>query len=206
MATTTIYVLRLLGDRYYIGKSDNVPKRYQQHLSGYGSAWTKKYPPIALAKTIPNASHFDEDKVTKEYMSNYGIDKVRGGSYVEVNLDEFQTEALNREIWGAKDLCKQCGRAGHFAKDCYAKTNVSGNRIEYEDSDDDSEDSDDEEWGCEYCDRTFTTEFGCSVHEKSCRKQSTKPKKNVCYRCGRDSHYSPDCYANTHVDGYTLDD
>lgn len=29
-------------------------------------------------------------------------------------------------------------------------------------------------------------------------------KKNVCYRCGRSSHFIADCYANTHVDGYKL--
>ena len=84
MSNTTIYVLRLEGDRYYIGKSDNVMNRYQQHLNGNGSAWTRKYKPVSLEKTIENVSSFEEDKITKEYMSTYGIDKVRGGSYVEV--------------------------------------------------------------------------------------------------------------------------
>jgi len=45
---------------------------------------------------------------------------VRGGSYVEIELSEFHKEALKMEIWAAKDLCTQCGRAGHFVKDCYA--------------------------------------------------------------------------------------
>ena len=180
--------------------------RYKQHMNGSGSAWTRKYKPISLEKTIENVSSFEEDKITKEYMSKYGIDRVRGGSYVEIELDDFQKETLNREIWGAKDLCTQCGRKGHWVKDCNAKTDISGNKIEYE------EDSD--EWGCSFCDRTFTTLFGCSVHEKSCKEKSTKThyvkettskKENVCYRCGRPGHYSPDCYARTHHKGYTLD-
>ena len=65
-------------------------------------------------------------------MSIYGIENVRGGSYVEIELSEFHIDALKMEIWAAKDLCTQCGRNGHFVKDCYAKKDASGNKIEYE--------------------------------------------------------------------------
>ena len=191
MSNTNVYVLRLEGGRYYIGKSDNVMNRYQQHLGGSGSAWTRKYRPVSLEKIIENVSSFEEDKITKEYMSNYGIDKVRGGSYFEVELSKFHTDALNMEIWGAKDLCTNCGRPGHFVKDCHAKTDVSGNRIEYEKSSDG---------------------WGRGVHEKYCKEKNTNncyvkrpSKEGVCYRCGRTGHYSPDCYARTHHMGYTLD-
>lgn len=199
---TNIYILRLEGGKYYVGKSEDVINRYQQHMNGSGSSWTRKYKPISLEKTIENASPFDEDKITKEYMSKYGIDNVRGGSYVEITLSEFQNETLKTEIWAAKDLCTQCGRAGHFVKDCYAKTDVSGREITFEDS------SEDDEWGCEYCNRTFTTRFGCVIHEKSCKDKQKKSiyvkQGGVCYRCGREGHYSPDCYASTHINGYDL--
>jgi len=206
MSTTNIYILRLQGGRYYIGKSDNVSKRYEQHLNGTGSSWTKKYKPISVDKIIPNASAFDEDKYTKMYMSKYGMDKVRGGSYVNVELDDFQKQSINTEIWGAKDLCTQCGRAGHFVKDCYATKDVSGNAIyeEEESSEEEEEEEYEVVYGCEYCDRTFTTEYGCRVHQKSCKSVDTK-KEGACYRCGRGGHYSPECYASRHVKGYSLD-
>ena len=106
---TNIYILKLLGGRYYVGKSENVMKRYGEHLTGSGSAYTRKYTPIALHKTIENASPFDEDRYVKEYMDRYGIDKVRGGSYSTIDLDELQMAALNMEMRGTKDLCSGCG-------------------------------------------------------------------------------------------------
>ena len=192
MSQTNIYVLRLEGGRYYIGKSDNIMKRYQQHLNGSGSAWTRKYKPISLEKTIENVSSFEDDKITKEYMSKYGIDKVRGGSYVEVELSEFHTEALKMEIWGAKDLCKQCGRKGHWVKDCYAKTDVSGNKIEYEDSSEEEE----EVWCCSKCDKEFEDEDDCVKHERFCGKKSyvNSNSSNKCYNCGKYGHWANDCW------------
>jgi predicted GIY-YIG superfamily endonuclease len=131
--TTNIYILRLLNNKWYVGKSDDVDFRYQQHLKGYGSTWTKIYKPISIERIISNASPFDEDKITKEYMSKYGIDNVRGGSYCNKDLDEFQTHMLKTEIWSAKDRCARCGRNGHYQQNCYANTDVDGNEFCSED-------------------------------------------------------------------------
>lgn len=206
---TNIYILKLKSGKYYIGQSNNLEKRREAHMNGTASAWTKKYKPVSVEKIIPNSSYFDEDKWTKEYMDKHGISNVRGGSYTEIELSEFQVDTLKVEIWGAKGLCKTCGRPGHFAKNCYAKNDVHGNPIEYEDDSDEESD----EWGCEYCERTFTTKYGCTVHERSCKKTYEEEEeeyddepaaKGNCYKCGRPGHYSPDCYAKRHVNGYPL--
>lgn len=208
LMTTNVYVLKLQGGNYYVGKSDDVISRFQEHMSGNGSAWTRKHKPISIVESHDGVSVFEEDKVTKQYMAKYGIDKVRGGSYVMEELSEFHKDALNMEIWAAKDCCTQCGRKGHFVKDCNASTDVSGNSIVYEDEEDEEYEL---EWQCEHCDRTFTTAFGCGVHEKSCKEKNKKSyvkqksTKGACYRCGNTNHYSPDCYATRHVKGYELD-
>ena len=139
--STTIYILRLQGGKYYVGKSDNVLERIRDHTNGTGSAWTRKYKPIDVEKTIPNASPFDEDKFVKEYMARYGIDHVRGGTYVTEHLSESQRRYVQEEIWGAKDCCKKCGRAGHFVSSCHARTDVNGHEI-HEEGGEEEEDED----------------------------------------------------------------
>ena len=197
-----IYVLQLEEGKYYIGKTNNPTFRLENHFGSNGSAWTKKFRPTKVVELIPDCDDYDEDKYTKKYMAKYGIENVRGGSYVQIELSEFHTEALKMEIWAANDRCTQCGREGHFVKDCYAKTDISGNRIEYEENDDDEEEEDECVWCCEYCDRTFTTAFGAGVHEKSCKEKNTN--KDTCYRCGREGHYATSCYASKHIKGYYL--
>lgn len=113
-----IYVLRLEGGKYYIGKTTDVIQRYQEHLAGQGAAFTKRHPPVALEATFPETSPFDEDKTTKEYMLKYGVDNVRGGAYVLDTLTKGQVEALKLEFRAAKDRCIKCGGTGHYADKC----------------------------------------------------------------------------------------
>ena len=79
-------------------------------------------------------------------MNIYGIDNVRGGSYVKETLNIFDKISLKKELWGANDLCLRCGSNSHFIKNCNAITDIYNCDILdiYEDSSDDySGDSDD---------------------------------------------------------------
>jgi GAG-polyprotein viral zinc-finger len=64
--------------------------------------------------------------------------------------------------------CYRCGRDSHWKPDCYAKTHLDGSILD--DADNEESEKDEEEWGCQYCSRSFTTRFGCMVHERSCCK------------------------------------
>ena len=121
-----IYIIKLEKNKYYIGKTRNIDKRWEEHLTGNGSGWTKKYKPMSLITTIKSTSQFDEDKYVKEYMAKYGIDNVRGGTYSNIVLDANSIAVLEKEIWHSKNLCTRCGRDSHYIKECYAKTDVDG--------------------------------------------------------------------------------
>jgi len=115
--TCTIYVLRLQGGNYYIGRTRDSDARIQAHFEGKGSYWTKKYPPVKVIERVEKCDEFDEDKYVKKYMAKHGIDRVRGGSYSQITLDRSVKKYLQKEIWGAQDKCFRCG-GDHFDKEC----------------------------------------------------------------------------------------
>jgi len=112
-----IYILKCQNSKYYVGKTNNI-ERIRNHFENNGAVFTKKYKPLSIDKIIENQNDFDEDKFVKEYMSIYGVDNVRGGSYSQLNLDIFQIESLRKEINSSLDLCNNCGESGHFINEC----------------------------------------------------------------------------------------
>lgn len=177
-----IYILKLEKNKYYIGKTNNIDKRYQQHLNGNGSEWTKLYKPLHIITTIESSSEFDEDKYVKIYMSKYGIENVRGGTYVSIELEENSLFSLQKEIWHSKNLCTRCGRNSHFVKQCYAKKDINGNSL-----DENSSSSENEVYECEYCNKEYESEYLCEKHEKYC-------KKRPCDICGKKGHKEINCF------------
>jgi hypothetical protein len=128
---TTIYALKLEHDKWYVGKTTkSVKDRFEEHRNERGSAWTKLHKPLSYEIISKNASPFDEDKCTEEYMNLYGIDNVRGGVYSGVHLESEVHKQIQKKIWHANDACLRCGRTSHFVAGCYAKKDVNGTPLE----------------------------------------------------------------------------
>jgi hypothetical protein len=148
--TSNIYILRLAKGKYYVGKTNDVPKRYWEHKVGKGAEWPRKYPPVCIQQILRDASPFDEDRYVKEYMSKFGVDSVRGGSYSQTVLDDGQKSAIEKELRMAEDSCVRCGRAGHYVAACYARTDVDGKTLDAEEEESEDEEDDD---ACHRCGR-----------------------------------------------------
>ena len=118
-----IYAIKLEKGKYYIGKTSNPQFRLQSHFDSNGSAWTKIYKPLKLIEIKPNCDDYDEDKITRQYMDKYGINNVRGGSFVSIKLDKSTIDTLKLMSNGTNNKCFICKKEGHFADRCPNKNN-----------------------------------------------------------------------------------
>jgi hypothetical protein len=200
-----IYILQLEQGKYYIGKTNNPQFRLESHINSNGSEWTKIYKPLKMIELFSNCCDYDEDKYTRIYMDKYGIDNVRGGSFVSVKLEKSTIDILKQMSNGTNNRCFVCGKEGHFAKDC------EENNCWETDNDEECEEY--EVWGCEYCGKEFMEQQKCEYHEKYCSKKVKNQivykncydnENNCCFRCGRKGHYASSCYASKHIKGYYL--
>ena len=176
--SSTIYVLKLMDGKFYVGRTNKKAiNRFKEHKAGKGSAWTRKYKPICIDKIEMGKDKFDEDKITKQYMEKYGIENVRGGTYCKILLSDETKDLISKELNGGTDKCYNCGKMGHYIKNCPY------------------EQVEEEVWCCNYCHKEFSSQGGCRMHENMhCKK---KPKH--CTRCNRNGHTVNQCYAKTKI-------
>jgi len=178
-----IYTLKLENNKFYVGKTQNMERRFNEHKLGT-CEWTRINKPISILSQV-EGSAFDEDRITKELMSEHGIDNVRGGSYVSPNLRSDQRKFLEAEIIMSNDLCLVCKQPGHFAKSCPQNTTAkyeTEHKIYVR---------------CKRCERFGHTTDNCYAKTDANGLEIVKK----CNRCGRSGHATDNCYAKTDING-----
>ena len=98
-----VVILELEKDKFFILKTNN--SNYNLNNFNKDSyTFTIKYPPKSVFKIITDCDIFDLDKYIKKYMDKYGIDNVRGGSYLNEYLTPLENSSLKKELWIANNV------------------------------------------------------------------------------------------------------
>ena len=101
-----IYVLRLHNEKWYVGRTANVERRFEQHMSGEGAKWTFLHKPINIHETRDIITEDDEDMITREYMKQFGIYNVRGGKYCAVEYKPWHIRQVKNDIEAEETMKK----------------------------------------------------------------------------------------------------
>ena len=82
-----VYVLELANGNWYVGHSNDIQCRIASHFLGAGSKWTMLHKPLNVA-SVRTGDTLLETCVTVAMMARFGFERVRGGSYCNVELQK----------------------------------------------------------------------------------------------------------------------
>ena len=81
----SVYTLELEGGNYYVGYSDDVPRRIAEHFLGRGAHWTRIHPPVKVLEVVAGNKELENAK-TIALMCRRGWRSVRGGVWCTTEL------------------------------------------------------------------------------------------------------------------------
>jgi predicted GIY-YIG superfamily endonuclease len=98
-----IYVLKLVEERYYVGRTGNILRRIKEHFTVGGALYTKKYKPLKVIEVEEETSRDDETKMTFKYVEKYGWEKVRGSYWCSIEIKKFQNIESYQKMKSQRD-------------------------------------------------------------------------------------------------------
>jgi predicted GIY-YIG superfamily endonuclease len=123
---TFVYVIRVRDLPFYVGQTNNIVQRLEQHRSGnssctkalYGDSCDKISLVELLACDSEQASFkLEWDKVI-DLMAEHGVHRVFGASFAKVARTAELSLCIQRQVDSIKGRCFFCRECGHKAKSC----------------------------------------------------------------------------------------
>ena len=85
VAKKWLYILKLENDKYYVGITDDLSRRLNQHFGNRGFNWTKLHKPLSMVHLRSSVPLKMENDVSTEYKTIHGSENVRGGSWCDIH-------------------------------------------------------------------------------------------------------------------------
>ena len=108
-----VYSLDCKEGKKYIGQTNNIIRRFKEHKTGEGAAWTNRFTAESITRLEETTGKdFKELAWTLEAMSEFGIQNVRGGPFcsVELTTQDIKTivELMKSNAFPGKYVPMEC--------------------------------------------------------------------------------------------------
>lgn len=97
-----VYVLACVGDRFYVGFTKHLATRLEQHFSGEGAEFTKRYEPLRLVEKFPAFDEKHEYAIFKQYVAMYGLSRVGGWNKILAGKFGFKWPYKDKDYFTKK--------------------------------------------------------------------------------------------------------
>ena len=197
-----VYVLKLRGGFWYVGRSTDFPRRLEAHAGGRACAWTRHHPLEKLHEIQPCSESEGpgaESRKTAELMWKHGAQQVRGAEFSQP------------EDFGDKDLDALVRFVGHHLALPFAQVRASLARQLVGEQATASELAQPRSQAPlqprrRSADKCPERKRSKELQERKRLRQSLEMsgRSVPCGRCGCDSHTSDMCFARVDIDGQSM--